>query len=137
MTLQVSRRTMFAAPFLAASGAVARLAEAAQGDFYAFLAGVRQDAIGRGIRPSTVDLAFRNVEFLPHVIEFDRKQPERTMTFTQYIAKVVTPQRKEDARHQLAENRALLDAIWRRYGGSRAISADCPAIFRQSRRSLP
>ena len=116
MTLQVSRRTMFAAPFLAASGAVARLAEAAQGDFYAFLAGVRQDAIGRGIRPSTVDLAFRNVEFLPHVIELDRKQPERTMTFTQYIAKVVTPQRKEDARRQLAENRALLDAIWRRYG---------------------
>jgi membrane-bound lytic murein transglycosylase B len=29
---------------------------------------------------------------------------------------VVTPQRKEDARRQLAENRALLDAIWRRYG---------------------
>jgi membrane-bound lytic murein transglycosylase B len=28
---------------------------------------------------------------------------------------VVTPQRKEDARHQLAENRVLLDAISRRY----------------------
>jgi membrane-bound lytic murein transglycosylase B len=37
------------------------------------------------------------------------------MTFTQYIAKVVTPQRKEDARRQLAENRVLLDAISRRY----------------------
>ena len=116
MTLRVSRRIMFAVSFLAAPSAIARLAEAAEADFYAFLAGVRQDAIGHGIRPSTVDLAFRNVEFLPHVIELDRKQPERTMTFTQYIAKVVTPQRKEDARRQLAENRALLDAIWRRYG---------------------
>src|SRR5271163_2581972 len=115
MTLQVSRRIMFAAPLLAATGAVEGLAEAAEGDFYTFLDGVRRDAIGRGIRASTVDLAFRNVQFLPHVIELDRKQPERVLTFTQYIAKVVTPQRKEDARHQLAENRVLLDAIWRRY----------------------
>lgn len=116
MTLRVSRRIMFAVPFLAGPSAVAGLAEAAEGDFYAFLAGVRRDAIGHGIRASTVDLAFRNAQFLPHVVELDRKQPERVLTFTQYIAKVVTPQRKEDARRQLAENRVLLDAIWRRYG---------------------
>jgi membrane-bound lytic murein transglycosylase B len=116
MTLRVSRRIMFAAPFLATTGAVEGLAEAAEGDFRTFLAGVRRDAIGRGVRASTVDLAFRDAQFLPHVIELDRKQPERVLTFTQYIAKVVTPQRKEDARHQLAENRVLLDAIWRRYG---------------------
>ena len=116
MTLRVSRRIMFAAPFLVAPGAITELAAAAEGGFYALLAGVRREAIGRGIRASTVDLAFRNAQFLPHVIELDRKQPERTMTFTQYIAKVVTPQRKEDARNELAENRALLDDIWRRYG---------------------
>ena len=121
MTLRVSRRIMFAVSFLAAPSAIARLAEAAEGDFYAFLAGVRREAIGRGIRASTVDLAFRNAQFLPHVIELDRKQPERVLTFTQYMAKVVTPQRKEDARHQLAENRVLLDAIWRRYGVEPAI----------------
>jgi membrane-bound lytic murein transglycosylase B len=115
MTLRVSRRIMFAVPFLAAPSAVAGFTEAAEGDFFAFLAGVRRDAIGRGIRPSTVDLAFRNAQFLPRVIELDRKQPERVLTFTQYIAKVVTPQRKEDARRQLAENRVLLDAISRRY----------------------
>src|SRR5271165_1069194 len=121
MTLRVSRRVIFAVPFLAASSAVAGLAHAAESDFYAFLAGVRRDAIGRGIRASTIDLAFRDAQFLPHVIELDRKQPERVLTFTQYIAKVVTPQRKEDARHQLAENRVLLDAIWRRYGVEPAI----------------
>jgi len=116
MTLRVSRRTIFAAPFLAASGTGEGMAEAAEGGFYTFLASMRREAISRGIRAPTVDIAFRNVQFLPHVIELDRKQPERVMTFTQYIANVVTPQRKEDARNQVAENRALLDAIWRRYG---------------------
>jgi membrane-bound lytic murein transglycosylase B len=121
MMLLVSRRAMFAAPFLASAGAVEGLAKAAEGDFSAFLAGVRRDAIGRGIRASSVDAAFRNVQFLPRVIELDRKQPERVLTFTQYIAKVITPQRKEDARQQLAENRVLLGAISRRYNVEPAI----------------
>jgi membrane-bound lytic murein transglycosylase B len=121
MMLLVSRRAMFAATFLASAGAVEGLAKAAEGDFSAFLAGVRRDAIGRGIRASSVDAAFRNVQFLPRVIELDRKQPERVLTFTQYIAKVITPQRKEDARQQLAENRVLLDAISRRYNVEPAI----------------
>jgi membrane-bound lytic murein transglycosylase B len=115
MTLRVSRRIMLAAPIFAATGAGEGLAKAAEGDFYTFLGGVRRDALAHGIRASTVDAAFRNVQFLPRVVELDRKQPERTMTFTQYIAKVVTPERKDNARRQLAENRVLLDAISRRY----------------------
>ena len=115
MALRVSRRSIFAAPLLAAVGPTPGLAKAAQGDFYGFLAGVRREALGRGIRESTLDAAFRKVQFLPRVIELDRKQPERTMTFTQYIAKVVTPERKENARRQLAENRVLLESISRRY----------------------
>src|ERR1700741_2702205 len=115
MTLRVSRRIMFAVPFCVAGSGVSGLARAAEGDFNGFLAGVRRDAIAHGIRPATVDAAFRNVQFLPRVVELDRKQPERTMTFTQYIAKVVTPQRKEDARQKVSENRVLLDAISRRY----------------------
>jgi len=111
----VSRRVLFAAPFLAVHSMSAGAAEAAPGDFTTFLAGVRRDAAARGIRAATLDAALRDAQFLPHVIELDRKQPERTMTFTEYMAKVVTAQRKEDARRHLAENRALLDAIWRRY----------------------
>ena len=116
MKLRVSRRIMFAIPFWAAPNAIARLARAAESDFTAFLAGVRRDAVGQGIRTPTVDVALRGAQFLPHVIELDRKQPERVLTFGEYMEKVVTPQRKEDARHELAANRALLDAIWRRYG---------------------
>jgi membrane-bound lytic murein transglycosylase B len=90
-------------------------AEAAPSDFSAFLAGVRRDAAAQGIRRAAVDVALRSAQFLPHVIELDRKQPERVLTFSQYIEKVVTPQRKEDARRQLADNRVVLDAIWRRF----------------------
>ena len=116
MTLRVSRRVMFAVAFCAAPSAIGRLARAAESDFYAFLAGVRRDAAAQGVRAPTVDNALRNARFLPHVIELDRKQPEQVMTFGEYLDKVVTPQRKEDARRELAANRALLDAIWRRFG---------------------
>src|SRR5215470_11243071 len=112
---RLSRRLLFAAPFLTAAGAAMRPLCAAEGDFYSFLAGLRRDAAAQGIRPSTIDVALRNTQYLPHVIELDRKQPERTMTFSEYLDKVVTEQRMDGARHQLAENRVLLDGIWRRF----------------------
>jgi membrane-bound lytic murein transglycosylase B len=112
---RLSRRLLFAAPFLAATGAAVRPLRAGQGDFYSFLAGLRRDAAGQGVRASTIDVALRNAQYLPHVIELDRKQPERTMTFSEYLEKVVTAQRMDGARYQLAENRVLLDGIWRRY----------------------
>src|SRR5260370_30717535 len=113
--LPVSRRLIFMVPFIAASGVAIRRAGAGEGDFYAFLAGVRRDAAAQGVRASTVEVALRNTQYLPHVIELDRKQPERTMTFGEYLEKVVTSQRMDGARSQLAENRMLLDGIWRRY----------------------
>lgn len=115
MPLRLSRRVIFAAPVVALSSAVAGVAEAAEGGFDAFLAGVRRDAAQQGIGLSTVDIALRGAQYLPHVIELDRKQPERVMTFGAFIEKVVTPQRKENARRHLYENRGLLDAIWRRF----------------------
>jgi membrane-bound lytic murein transglycosylase B len=111
-----SRRSLFLAPLIAAPGVLLGVpARAAEGSFYAFLDGVRRDAAGHGIRLSTVDLALRNAQYLPHVIELDRRQPEQVQTFAQYLQKVVTPQREENARRQLFDNRMLLDAVWRRY----------------------
>jgi membrane-bound lytic murein transglycosylase B len=113
--LGLSRRMVLAAPLAALSGAFAGAVRAAESDFNAFLSGVRRDAAGQGIRPATIDQALKNAQYLPHVIELDRKQPEKTMTFATFIGKVVTPQRKVNARLRLAENRVLLDAIWRRF----------------------
>jgi membrane-bound lytic murein transglycosylase B len=112
---RVTRRLVFAAPLLAASGLAAPARAAAEGDFYAFLAAVRRDAAAQGIRMATIEVALRNTEFLPHVIELDRKQPEGQLTFAEYLQKVVTAERLDNARRHLAENRVLLDGIWRRY----------------------
>lgn len=107
---------MLAAPLAATAGALAgSSATGAEGDFYAFLDMVRREAAARGIRLSTVDTALRSAEYLPHVIELDRHQPEQVLTFAQYLQKTVSPQRIENARRQLFDNRLLLDAVRRRY----------------------
>ena len=80
-SLRVSRRLVATVPLLAASGMVARAAAAAEIGFSAFLSGVRREAAGQGIRASTIDVALRNAQFLPHVIELDRRQPEHKMNF--------------------------------------------------------
>ncbi|MBV9685902.1 MAG: lytic murein transglycosylase [Alphaproteobacteria bacterium] len=111
---RVSRRLVFTVPFLAASGTTLP-ASAGEEDFSAFLSGVRRDAAAHGIRGSTIEIALQRAQYLPHVIELDRKQPESTLTFAEYLDKVVTAQRMDGARRQLAENRVLLDGVWRRY----------------------
>jgi peptidoglycan lytic transglycosylase B len=111
-TERVSRRLIFALPAVAAFNTSAW---AAEGDFNTFLAGVRRDAAAQGIRASTIDAAFRGAQFLPRVVELDRKQPESRLTFGEYLDKVVTAQRMDGARHQLTENRTLLDGVWRRF----------------------
>ncbi len=113
---RVSRRSLLGAPLLAAPAALlGSPARAAEDGFSDFLYMVRRDAAARGIRLSTIDLALRYAEYLPHVIELDRRQPEQVLTFAQYLQKTVTPQREENARRQLFDNRQLLDAVWRRY----------------------
>src|SRR5216683_4967205 len=91
-------------------------AAANQADFPTFLAGVRQDALAAGIKPAILDRALNGLQPIPRVLELDRKQPERVLTFTEYMGRVVTPSRIETARHRLAENRSLLDEIGAKYG---------------------
>ena len=111
-----SRRMLFAAPLLAAPGLVAAPRVAAAGDFAAFLEAVRREAATQGIRLSTADKALGFAQYLPHVIELDRHQPEQLLTFAQYLQKTVSPQRKENARRALLNNRALLESVSHSYG---------------------
>ena len=115
MPRRYSRRMLLAAPLLAAPGLLAASRGAAAGNFAVFLAGVRREAAAQGVRLSTVDQALGFAQYLPHVIELDRHQPEQVLTFAQYLQKTVSPQRKENARRALLENRTLLDSVWRRF----------------------
>ena len=84
--------------------------------FAQWLAELRQEALAKGIGPTTLETAFQNVAPIPRVIELDRKQPEFSLTFQQYMDRVVPDARVEKGRRLLAENRALLDKIGKQYG---------------------
>ena len=88
--------------------------DAAEG-FTTWLNGVRDEAKAMGIRESTLDQALAGIEPVPRVIELDRRQPEFTLTFAQYLKRVVNDRRARIGREKLAEHRELLDAISRKY----------------------
>jgi peptidoglycan lytic transglycosylase B len=116
MTSRIALRG-FAVLALAALVALAAPSGAASPvDFSTFIAGVRQDALAAGIKPATLDRAFAGLRPIPRVLELDRKQPERVLTFAEYMERLVPPQRVETARAKLAENRPLLDEIGKKYG---------------------
>ena len=90
-------------------------ARGAEMDFAQWLDGVRQEALASGISAPTVALALDELEPIPRVVELDRRQPEATLTYEQYLHHVVNPRRKA-ARQQLAANHPLLAEVARRYG---------------------
>jgi membrane-bound lytic murein transglycosylase B len=91
-------------------------ARAADADFATWLAGLRREALADGIRPTTLDRALADLKPLPRVLELDREQPENTVTYEDYLARVVSSERRAAAREKLRQNRRLLAAIGRRYG---------------------
>lgn len=95
---------------------VARPAAADPADFKIWLTGLRQEAMAHGITARTLDRAFAGVQPIPRIIELDHTQPETTLTFAQYIERVVSPARRDAARARYAEHKALLDEIGQRYG---------------------
>ena len=84
-------------------------------DFAAWLQGMRQDALSQGISGATFDRAFAGVQPIPRVIELDHKQPETTLTFQEYIDRVVTQTRRDAARQHYLDNQSLLEEVARRY----------------------
>lgn len=89
---------------------------APQQGFSQWVQGVKKDAVRQGVRQATVDAAFAHVQHLPKVIELDRKQPETTITFKQYLNNVVTASRIEQGKKLYRENQVLLEKIGKQYG---------------------
>lgn len=89
---------------------------AAATGFQAWLADLRAEAAGAGISGQTLDAALADAAPIPRVVELDRRQPEFTLTFEEYLARVVPARRVETGRRKLAEHRELLAAVAARYG---------------------
>lgn len=90
--------------------------ENSSGDFQACVAGLKDKALQAGISPQTADEVLSGVTFLDRVIELDRRQPEFTTTFADYLGKRVNEGRISKGRELLREHRELLDRVTRATG---------------------
>jgi membrane-bound lytic murein transglycosylase B len=84
-------------------------------DFSGWLNGVKDEARASGISEATLSIALSGIEPLPRVIELDRNQPESTLRFEEYLARIVSEKRVADGRALMAENAALLQRVSERY----------------------
>jgi membrane-bound lytic murein transglycosylase B len=99
------------------AAATVGLARPARADSFAgFVAGVRAEARRQGVAEPTLNTAFAGVDLNQHVLELFNHQPEFTLTWAAYRAKVVNETRIATGRTVYAQNRALLAAVQARYG---------------------
>ena len=89
---------------------------AAQPGFDAWLQELRQEASAEGISQSTIDAALSGIQPIERIIELDRRQPEFTQTFWNYLDARVTPQRIRQGRAMLQKHHALLNRMQTEYG---------------------
>ena len=85
-------------------------------DFAMWLQDLRAEAVTLGIRAPALDAALTGLQPLPRVIELDRKQPEETFTYAQYLERMLPASRIHKGRRLLNEHRALLQDIGAKYG---------------------
>lgn len=91
-------------------------AQAQDQAFSAWLEALRAEASHRGIQAATLDAALRDVAVLPRVIELDRKQPELTLTFAQYLQRVIPDTRVQTGQQLLKQHQTLLHQVAKTYG---------------------
>ena len=97
-------------------GLSANLSFAEEQSFEAWLVELRAEAAQKGISQGILSAALDNLKPIPRVIELDRRQPEFTWTFRDYMTKLVNKQRVEKGKRKLAENKKVLTEIGQKYG---------------------
>lgn len=85
--------------------------------FDEFLAGVRSEALARGISQATIDAALASLTAPePVVVARDRAQPEEVQSLDQYLGQRLTARTVRTAREMLRAHRPLLRKIEGAYG---------------------
>ncbi|MEM1161723.1 MAG: lytic murein transglycosylase [Pseudomonadota bacterium] len=93
----------------------AQLAVARAG-FDDWVDGFKARARSQGIADSTLDAAFRGVQFDEEIIRLDRNQSEFTKTIWEYLASAVSDRRLANGKSALSKHLETLTAIESRYG---------------------
>ena len=84
--------------------------------FKQWLADLKNEAAGKGISAKTLDEALTGIEPIPRVIELDRRQPEFTLTFRDYMDRMVNAKRIVKAQTTIRANAKLLNEVAAKYG---------------------
>ncbi|WP_372956263.1 lytic murein transglycosylase [Marinobacter sp.] len=113
-----TRLGLVTAGLLVASAATAEISVVPKKpeNFGQCLQAIEQQAVAEGVSSATASKVLADVEFLPRVIELDRRQPEFTTTFADYLGRRVNETRIEKGREMLKEHRDLLDRVSDRTG---------------------
>ncbi len=77
---------------------------------------LKDQAISSGISPETANSVMAQAEYLERVIELDRRQPEFTTTFADYLNRRVNDARISKGRELLLEHHDLLARVTRETG---------------------
>ena len=83
--------------------------------FKNWLDGYKKYALKKGISNKTLEIAFAKVQYLPKVIEYDRKQPEFFEDTITYISKRATKKRSRKAQVLFEKNSELFNEIQNKY----------------------
>src|SRR5262245_54757317 len=96
--------------------AVVRPSLAADPDFNSWLAALKDEAAKRGFSQRTIAAALGSLSVNQRVIDLDRKQPEVTLTFNEYLTRVVNDARAQTGRQRIREHADLLQRVSQKYG---------------------
>jgi membrane-bound lytic murein transglycosylase B len=88
----------------------------AEEDFPSFLKGVRAEAAKEGVPGPVLDEALTGLTVDPKVLAAESSQPEHTITFEQYLSRVVSEKRVAGGKEMLAQHAALLEKVSAAYG---------------------
>ena len=77
---------------------------------------LRHEALERGIRETVFDEAFKSFKPISRIIELDRRQPEFTLTFPQYLNRVIPRSRVTKGQEKYRQYKELVDKIGQQYG---------------------
>lgn len=86
------------------------------GQFDQCVTGLKQRALAVDIAPAIVESQLGAVQYVARVIELDRRQPEFTETFHNYLGQRVNDQRINRGRQLLKQHYPLLLELTREYG---------------------
>lgn len=100
--------------FLSVFAPAAAMADSSQ--FIVWMDQFKREANQLGLTEPVIADALTKAQFLPRVIELDRKQPEGSMTFEQYLQRQLVDSRINKGRELYVQHRTLLERVSKEYG---------------------